>query len=640
LQVQQQTIASPPDRLRTSSGERSRFPIVLWLVLGALPLAVAPGVFVAFDLTPKLLVLGAAACLSLVWISDWYPGLSQLAHSRWGRLYLGAVALQAVSLIASSLSSGHTGLSLAGTTWRRYGLATQLMILLVGLACGAYFARRPEQVSNGLTPLLVAGAAAAIFGIAQYFHYDFLIDPKLYSMDYLNVVRPPSTLGHAMYFSAFLLPVLFIAAARGLEPGLAWARVMWLTLILISIVAIVLSGTRSSMLGLLAGGLVFAFRSRHRWSRRHALLASAALVIFGLALAVFSFTGAGESFRGRIAQWNEDSLGGPRLLIWRECLGLFQRHPVLGGGPETFAQQFRTVESASLARAYPEHYLESPHNLLLETGLAQGAVGLLALILLIGASLMSGFASAPLSSGLLSGLIATLAALQFMPFSVANALCVYCFCAILVSMSATRSGVVRNASRSTGQWTRTLAILATPAVLLVAVLFAVQDWAFARAGDAIHRGDLAAAASYRGLSRLRFPQPGQDLWLSRQFATTAVSNRDQAPLALRLAAESSEWAERSSEEPFNAYYQSAALALAVGDSIRGEEKLRAALRLAPEWYKPHVLLAESLIIRGCTEQGTAQARQAADLAGVRHDEIESTIRRLKNLASSNPQTCR
>jgi len=53
-----------------------------------------------------------------------------------------------------------------------------------------------------------------------------------------------------------------------------------------------------------------------------------------------------------------------------------------------------------------------------------------------------------------------------------------------------------------------------------------------------------------------------------------------------------------------------------------------------------VLLAESLIIRGCTEQGTAQARQAADLAGVRHDEIESTIRRLKNLASSNPQTCR
>lgn len=634
---QEQAVSSLSDLFRSSSEARDRFETVFWLVLGAVPLAVAPGAFVAYDLTPKLLILGSAACLSLAWISDWYPGLAMIVRSDLGRMYLGAVALETVSLIASSLSSTHPGLSLAGTTWRRYGLATQLMILLISVACAGYLAQRPTRIWKALVPLLIAGTIVGLFGMAQYFGYDFVFDPKLYSTEYLHLIRPPATLGHAMYFSAFLLPVVFVAGAEWLESDKVLVQAVLLMVVLASIIGIVMSGTRASVLGLICGGFVFVFRGRVRFGRRQVLLASVGAVIVALGFIALSKSSQGEAIRGGFERWKVDALGGPRLLTWRESLGMLYRNPILGAGPETFAQQFREVESAALARAYPEHYLESPHNLLLETGLAQGAIGLLGLFLLICASILSGLSTdaaafASLSTGLLSALVATIVALQFMPLSVANALCFYSTCAMLVSLSANPSGILPDPQR----WQRTLAILAIPVVSVVTLLFGVQDWAFARAGDAVQREDLARAEAYRWLYRLSFPQPGQDLWLSRQFATAAASNREQAPRALSLGAEASHRAELSSEDPFNAYYQSGALALAAGDPILGEEKLRTALRLAPTWYKPHMLLAESLLIRGCTEQGTTHARQAADLAGARRKEIERAIADLETAITKSP----
>jgi O-antigen ligase len=618
------------ERVKQASGPGIGMSVGLWLALMGVPLAVAPRLFVAHDVTPKLVVLAAAACVCLAAASEWYPGLTLLARDRLGRVYLGAIALQWISLTASSLGSADPALSLEGTTWRRFGLATQLIVLLPGLACAGYFTRYPERLRRSLLPLLTAGGLTALFGIGQYLGYDFLFDPRLYTLEYFHLVRPPATLGHAMYFAAFLLPVIFLAGALLLEPAGKRRRAALLGCILLAAGAIVVSGTRSALVGLLTGGVVFGARNRTRVGRRGLLLAAGVVAALSAVTVAFSFTEAGAGLRREFIRWTDDSRGGPRLMVWQECLGLIGQHPLLGSGPETFAEEFRAAESPRLARAYPDFFQESPHNLTLEIAVAQGCPGWLAFALLAGASLCGGWKVAgplePLATGLLASITALLTALQFMPLTITNADCLFIFAGILAGLGGASSKAPPVRLRAAP---RVLAG-AICVIAAVAVLLAIQDWFFARAGEAIRKGDLrAAAAEYEAARRLPFPRTGPDLWLSQQFAALAVANPAGAGTALRLAAEASQRSEIYGEEPFNAGYQSAALAIAAGNLRAGEEKLRSVVQMAPNWYKPHLLLAESLLMGGREQEGKAEAALALDLAGSRRDEMERSIRNLE-----------
>src|SRR5262249_25655188 len=121
---------------------------------------------------------------------------------------------------------------------------------------------------------------------------------------------------------------------------------------------------------------------------------------------------------------------------------------------------------------------------------------------------------------------------------------------------------------------------------------------------------------YEVLAGLPFPKPGQDLLLSRQLATLATTlPQADARLALSLARRASAVAEWKSEDRFDAVYQSAALAIAVGDMTAAEEKLRTAIQQAPTWYKPRVLLTQLLLLSGRKEEAGRQRETAVRLAG-------------------------
>jgi O-antigen ligase len=64
-----------------------------------------------------------------------------------------------------------------------------------------------------------------------------------------------------------------------------------------------------------------------------------------------------------------------------------------GYGPETFIAGFALHQSADLGRAYPDFYHESPHNIYLDTLVAQGVAGPVLLLALAA----SGFAAAIVS---------------------------------------------------------------------------------------------------------------------------------------------------------------------------------------------------------------------------------------------------
>jgi O-antigen ligase len=130
------------------------------------------------------------------------------------------------------------------------------------------------------------------------------------------------------------------------------------------------------LLGLGIGAIVLAATGRRRIGKSAAAIALASLAV----LVMFFFSPVGAKLRARLHWSIDDARGGARLPLWRDSLLMSMRHPVFGFGPESFATEFPQFESMDLARAYPDFYHESPHNVFLDAVTTEGALGLLVLL--------------------------------------------------------------------------------------------------------------------------------------------------------------------------------------------------------------------------------------------------------------------
>ncbi|HYM11878.1 MAG TPA: hypothetical protein VEU62_14170, partial [Bryobacterales bacterium] len=223
--------------------------------------------------------MGTAAAL-LVWSAETAAGDSR--ERRWLGILLMA---QSVSLVTSTLFSADRALSLTGTNWRRFGLAAQLVLLLY-----TWLLAR-QSVQHVLRVIAVSGGAAAVYGIAQYFGWDPWLPKQAYHVGegVWTIVRPPGTLGHADYFGVYLLSVAFAGAALARAERQRFWKCTGAGAAGLAAAAAVLSGTRSALVGLVAGAAALALWLRPRFNRRGAALAAA----LAMAAVAFYFSPAG-----------------------------------------------------------------------------------------------------------------------------------------------------------------------------------------------------------------------------------------------------------------------------------------------------------------------------------------------------------
>src|SRR5579885_2944839 len=175
--------------------------MLLALAAAAVPLAIAPGWSFYFDVVPRIVILLAAAALAL--------GFGGRIPA--GSLFLKLIAAQAAAAAIATIFSIDPAISWFGAAWRKEGLPVELAVLTFAAAIYIWLSAAPERLRPFLRVTVYGVLPAAIYGIAQYFG----IDPLLASSGYRTgegqfaIVRPPSTLGHADYFAAFLLYPLF-----------------------------------------------------------------------------------------------------------------------------------------------------------------------------------------------------------------------------------------------------------------------------------------------------------------------------------------------------------------------------------------------------------------------------------------------
>lgn len=609
--------------------------LLLALVVALIPLAIAPGLFFYFDVTPKtvLLLLGTAA--AAVWWA-WKGGRTPLYRaSREARWFLLAMCGMAASLVVSTLASVNRAVSLGGSNWRYWGLITQLAAL--GLACLAASCclGRPGRLRLLLRAIASSGLIAALYGIAQYFGWDPLLDARAYHVGegVFAIVRPPSTLGHADYFANWLLCVIFASAALVTEPSERapfWKWLAW-TSLAASVIAILLSGTRAPLLGLLAGGLLLILWRGLPLTR--SMAAIAIVVLF--AAPVFYLSPAGARLRARVHWVLEEPAGGARLLLWRDSVRMAAARWPAGYGPDTYIGAFARAQSADLGRAYPDFYHESPHNIFIDALVAQGAAGPFLLLALCAI----GFAAAwsarrnPVSSALAAGLLAMTISEQFACFMLPTALGYYITIALLVSVTGRASPRRGPAGPAAQRWLRLAAAVPCAAVL---VFFGVRLWMAETALGAVRRdldlnqvGD--AENHYAEYQRWRWTGGSADLWCSRRLAQLAVSHAAPAVRfqAFQLAGMAAQRATGTVEDPFNAYYNLAAYYARLNDFERTGQCLRSAISCAPNWFKPHWMLAQVLRAASRPKDAEAEAVTAVALDGGKHPEVTSTLEHIR-----------
>jgi O-antigen ligase len=597
----------------------------LWVLLitALVPLAIAPGLLSAFDITPKIAILLFCESVLLLFCKQIVNGLWQLCRSTSGRLFVACLTIEWLSALASTLSSSIRSLSIVGSSWRRDGLIAESAILLFALMVAAWITQDQGRIRVILRAAVVTGAAASLYGIAQYFGWDPFLPSNAYRAgeDLFTIVRPPATFGHADYFANWLVIVAFFALAlRTKEVASRWRLTAEVTLVLASF-AIVLSGTRSALLGLLTGAIVFVSIARPRLDRKIILALAASIACLGL----LYVSPSGAKLRARVHWSVDDARGGARLLLWRDSLRMAMQRPLLGYGPETFTSQFPAFESVELARAYPDFYQESPHNMFLDALVSRGIPGALALAALCALALWVARKNAALAAALAGAIVCQ----QFMVLTIPTALYFYLLIALMFALSQ-RPTEPQFDVRATWALVPIPAAIAI-AFLLIATRLIVADRAMLLAEQRTASGDIQGAArAYRTFQSWEPSRGDGDLRYSRAMmrlaGTTSVFATSVA--AAQQATESGIRATETAEDRQNAWYNLATIAALRNDRAGVENGLRRAIDCAPHWFKPHWTLSEFLELTGRHEEARREAAIAMELDGGHDPEVTAASQKI------------
>ena len=87
----------------------------------------------------------------------------------------------------------------------------------------------------------------------------------------------------------------------------------------------------------------------------------------------------------------------------------------------------------------------------------------------------------------------------------------------------------------------------------------------------------------------------------------------------------------TADDPQNAWINLAALSATVNDPAGVERSLREAIAIAPNWYKPHWLLAQVLDRLGRKAEAREEARLAVDRDGGKHVEVKQILEQLEGV---------
>jgi O-antigen ligase/tetratricopeptide (TPR) repeat protein len=303
--------------------------------------------------------------------------------------------------VAASLFAADSLLALYGTHDRRVGLATIADGVLLYFAIVHLIRNRGEAVA-----VMASGLGASAVVIAYEFVQLSARDPFTWNAN--GADRPFSTIGQTTNLAEYLTVVAIGAAAIALFDGRLskTKRVLLLLYVGVVLVGVVVTQTRSALLGIVTGSVVLVVLTWAAHPNRRARIASLVGAVgasAGLAV-VLVFTPLGSRLLNAVdISAAAEGDAGPRLeesldvrvALYRISLEMLRDRPVLGYGPDNFLAAFPGYRSDHEPSEIQQSPTSSPHSHVAQVAVTSGFVGFLAFVgiavLGIGLTFRAGF---------------------------------------------------------------------------------------------------------------------------------------------------------------------------------------------------------------------------------------------------------
>ncbi len=335
-----------------------------WLVIAVIiPLWVNFGAQRPFD-PPKVFLFRTLSWFLTSLVCAHYllvPGRIRL-HWRHRPLALPVVFLAGVLLVAA-LTAVDPQLSWWGSYERGQGSLTQLSYLLLFWLVATHL-RSLAQAWHLLTAFVLTALPLTLLGIAQAFGWQ--------PLPLLTDARSPvyATLGRANFLAAYLVILLPLTLALGLQLRRRWQQIPIAILLLAEVTVIGLTLVRAAWLAAVVSiGLFVLLWWGTSWPKRRWL---------GLGLGLTAVSGP-LFILLNVAQ--SGSLAA-RFTIWRATLRLIAERPFFGHGPDSLSLIFPRIYPPELVYYQGrDFFVDRAHNLLLDWAVTIGLIGVLAHLL-------------------------------------------------------------------------------------------------------------------------------------------------------------------------------------------------------------------------------------------------------------------
>lgn len=194
-----------------------------------------------------------------------------------------------------------------------------------------------------------------------------------------GATRIDASLGNAEYYAGYLLFTIAIALWQAFETRNkkdAWLRYSLFGLAIVQIVLLFATGTRGTLIGLVAGGIfgsiLWAIEAGKQGRKSAAIVfASLVLLVGGLFVARdTSFINNNQNLDRLASVFQLKEALGPRLTIWDMAIQGIKERPLTGWGQEGFNYVFSTYYHPSMYAQEP--WFDRAHNMYLDWAVSGG----------------------------------------------------------------------------------------------------------------------------------------------------------------------------------------------------------------------------------------------------------------------------
>jgi len=258
---------------------------------------------------------------------------------------------------------------------RMLGFFTLFHYFLYYLMISIVF-RKKEEWQKLQWWFLGTGSLVMLIAIFQRISPDYLLNGGSW--------RVASTLGNPIYVGGFGLFLGYIGYLLGMQEKIFWRRLTAFGLGFLGVVGIFLSGTRGTLLGLMASiGVLLLIYLIFLKGNKKIRMAIGTIMLLGLVLLGILF-----AFRTSPLVQSIPSVGrlvnssltgdsaGTRLIAWGIAFESWQERPVFGWGPNNYYYAFnKYYRPASLYFGVGETWFDNAHNIIMNTLSTQGIIG-------------------------------------------------------------------------------------------------------------------------------------------------------------------------------------------------------------------------------------------------------------------------